>query len=34
VMPDRTGNDGLRALVDQLVGPGIHVDDVWVWDVS
>jgi hypothetical protein len=34
VMPDTATNaDGLRAIVDQLVGPGSHVDDVWLWDV-
>ncbi len=33
VMPDGAGGDGLRAIVDQLVGPGQHVDDVWLWDV-
>jgi hypothetical protein len=34
VMPQGVGGaDGLRAIVDQLVGPGRQVDDVWLWDV-
>jgi hypothetical protein len=34
VLYDRHGNaDVLRQLVDQLFGPGQHVQDVWVWDV-
>jgi hypothetical protein len=34
VMPDTAQDaDGLRSTVDQIVGPGSHVDDVWVWDV-
>ncbi len=35
VMQDSTGDaDDLRSTVDQLVGPGRHVDDVWLWDVA
>ncbi len=34
VLSDRHGNgDQLRQTVDQLFGPGQHVDDVWLWDV-
>jgi hypothetical protein len=34
VMPDNTGNaDVLRGVVDQVAGPGTHVDDVWLWDL-
>jgi hypothetical protein len=34
VLSDRHGNgEQLRQAVDQLFGPGQHVDDVWLWDV-
>jgi hypothetical protein len=34
VLSDRHGNgDQLRQTVDQLVGPGKHVADAWIWDV-
>lgn len=34
VLSDYHGNgDQLRQTVDQLFGPGQHVDDVWLWDV-
>ncbi|MET7399962.1 hypothetical protein ABZS66_41405 [Dactylosporangium sp. NPDC005572] len=34
VLADQHGNsDAIRQTVDQLYGPGQHVNDVWLWDV-
>jgi hypothetical protein len=33
VLVDSTVDDPVRAVVDELVGRGRRVDDVWVWDV-
>jgi hypothetical protein len=32
--PDAPHAGDLRATLDELLGPGQHVDDVWLWDVS
>jgi len=31
--PDAPHHDDLKATLDELVGPGQAVDDVWLWDV-
>ncbi len=31
--PGAPNPDALRGTLDRLVGPGLRVDDVWVWDV-
>jgi hypothetical protein len=34
VLPDQHANsDAVRQTVDQLFGPGKHIDDIWLWDV-
>jgi len=35
VLPERHANsEPLRQTLDQLLGPGQHVDDVWIWSIS